>query len=285
MRIGLVSDIHGNARKVRKLYSMLKKQKVGCFILPGDLGDTYEEIIRVLKVFQKSKVPVYVIPGSHEPVKGYRKAIRECRKTAIIDCTKRRKIKGELDLVFIPGSDWLAPNGGFKLVRDHRSDKRFKELTLSYITDAVITDPHTTLVIAHIPPKFRKDGIDVAHYGKVKKSFFFASEEEIGVFPEGSIVTLEHAKELKKGGGPIAIKKQHVGSKPLRELLKKKKVQFFCCGHIHESGRKGVTPRGKRVRQNSWSKTLWYNVGEAAKGYGGLLIYQDGKMKYKNIAC
>jgi Icc-related predicted phosphoesterase len=287
--IGVISDIHGDTKKTRKLYAQVRKHKPDAILIPGDIGEGVDELMSVLNIFAKSKVPVYVMPGSHESVNDYKKTIRNLRGTAIVDVMKRKRIRvGDLDLAFIAGSDWLSCPDGFRTVRDKRSNRRQEAgagISFQYLIDLKkkVRNPDNTLVIVHFPPHTQvKNSIDIAHFGKVTDTAMIVGEE-FAILPKGAILPLEQAKAFKKLGAPIDIRKEHVGNKDLRKLLDSLSVKFFLCGHIHEAGRRAITTSEKRVRQGSWSSSLWYNVGCAAQGYAGIMQFEDGKMRFKQL--
>ncbi|MBD3319221.1 hypothetical protein GF342_04905 [Candidatus Woesearchaeota archaeon] len=281
---GIISDIHGETKKARKAYRKLKKF-VDYFLVPGDLGDEYGEIVKVLSVFSQSKCPVYVMPGSHEPRRDWNRAIRQFQGSAIVDCHRSRRISfDEIDVLFVPGSDWCAHTGQFRL----RPDKRFKVAKDEqgvFVTAATrLVRDRPTLLVSHVPPRFYKKGaIDRAQFGMATQDFIYVDQEGLRVIPKGAVFPKETASLLKRDGSPVKMLERNVGSKALRKLIRSQAIAFSVCGHIHEAGGKAVTLSGKRIRANTWHKRLYYNPGAVADGRAGVLVFRDGMMKYRNI--
>lgn len=311
LKIGILVCIHGNKAAARKLVKRYLQEKVDAIILAGDLGDNYKEIKQVLSAAKTKEVPVYVFPGSHEPPKDYYKAIKEL-KTSFIDCTKpkNRRVKtDDAEIVFLPGSDFIYYTGGFKLT-DKRSQlkKYYKKLTRHGITTKLhpfsieelrryVKQPKKTLVIMHVPPKFKtKKAIDVARFCVAKQTFILSEKHHkklfkgkgIEIFPkdpkgEQQVIPLAIGLKMKKLGYPIGILEANRGNECLAKVLNKLKIEKFICGHIHEAGQRGTTGKGKPVDEGTWSKELFYNASPAKEGKGGIYYIMNGKAMYKNI--
>jgi Icc-related predicted phosphoesterase len=284
LKIGLIGDLHGSAKLTKKLMKVFKKEVIDILIISGDLGDTFEEIEKVMRCF-KLKIPMYIIPGSHEPQEQYNLSLDLHRN--VTDARHKTKVTHDgLDIVFLPGSDILTHTGQFRVAKDRRVRHGDDEEKTFFVSDTkkLIKDPKKTLFVTHCPLKCKtKDGIDVAHFGKVQESFLIAGDDGLQMFPEGSIVTIDAAKELVANDCPVKIVKENVGNQAIRKLVNKLKINYFVCGHIHEAGPRAITRSEKKVRQGSWSDQIFYNPGAAMEGHAGLLAWNGKQMKYRNL--
>jgi len=315
IKFGIIGCPHGKVSSVKKIIKRFKKEKVDAIILPGDINSekkAYQSILKILSSLSKLKKPVYVIPGSHEPVKAYERALNNFKKNKyIIDCTqkknRRRKINS-YELVFLPGSGWLSGEGGFVL-KDSR--KVFKKKTRRYISKyygvpvklfyvkdlkKLVKHPEKTILISHFPPKFNKPGaIDVAKFGRLKsKKLKFKVKspdkkelENVMLLWQGlikdTVFELHIAEKLIKKGYPLKILNKNVGSEEIKKAIKKLKIKKQICSHIHEAGQRGCDSKGNLIKQGKWSKELFYNPGSAKEGKAGTYIIEKDKAKYKNI--
>ncbi|MBD3259791.1 hypothetical protein GF371_04140 [Candidatus Woesearchaeota archaeon] len=313
-KIGVVSDLHGNISAARNFAKYFLKHPVDAVVLNGDLSEIGEEdsVKDIVLCFKKLKCPVYVIPGSHESWKQYRK-LKRIKKNNIIDCFKmsnRKKKLDSYDLVFMPGSDFLSHNADFKMLsgRKELEDaeyiyERYERRTLkfSFIEDLfnLVKNPEKTIVVSHVPPLFRKgNAIYVAKFVKIPRKFkikekdleksdlilnMFLREGPVVEKSDQSLITLDMAKELRKFKYPAKIYKANRGNKNLAKAIKMLKVTKMICGHFHESGSKGCDSDGKYVSPNKKVKSLFYNSGPGFEGLGGIYFIHDGKVSYRNI--
>ncbi len=319
--------IHGNTEIMHKIISKMKKiktHKLDGIFLNGDLNadaDTIkkdtESIRRVIRTALKLNVPVYVMPGSHEPVKTYRDALKTFKNNKLVfDCTEehnRRIAVDDWDLIFLPGSDSLTPHGQFGLTLNNKTKKAYKKWKKSHgynidhyeiftLQDFVslVKNPHKTLMITHPPPKFNaKNAIDVANFGLVTENFIINKQiiskkevvkeikktgERFGVFEEGTILgNINIVRRLIKIGLPVIEKKQNVGNEFLKIVLMKMKIRKLVCGHIHESGGRACDSRGNRVRSGKWSRELFFNAGPVNEGRAGIITLRDDKAKWRVV--
>jgi len=216
LRIGIITDVHGNTKACRTLMNIYHKEKCDAIIVPGDLSRTMKEKDneRILKVLTKSKLPVYVMPGNYESKKGYNKAIKKYKRKHIHDCLKKptANIKGH-HVVFVPGSDLLSREASYHIVNNKKEAKKVKKhfpwqiepVILPKITKHLRKD---SILISHTPCKLPgKHSIDLAISGKPTK--YFVYREKIGkkviaeLITKQAIFSVEEARELKKKDIPL----------------------------------------------------------------------------------
>jgi len=306
MKLGVVACLHGNLKKTKKAAKVFKKADVDAIVLAGDIpADTKQSksLIKILKIFSKTKKKVYILPGSHEHYKEYYSALKKFKKNKfVIDCTKTNStIINSQKIVFLPGADATAPGAGFRAIKDRKSLKLFKrhvkqhkehfwgKITAYYISDLNKLLDKQSILIAHFPPEFKtKSAIDLATFGTPKKPFILLERHRelnkttvglVKMTPEHVVFTIDEAKRLIKAGYPVKIKGENVGNPYLKKLIKKRKVRFFICSHIHESGGRANNLKGKPVKQGKWSKELFYNCS----GRAGIVEFKNNLAMYRSV--
>jgi hypothetical protein len=177
-----------------------------------------------------------------------------------------------------------------KLLKEYR-DHGYRVFLISQL-NRFIRKPDTVL-LCHDPPRcYNAQGIDVAYSGIVRKNFTLKTVHAkiLGIrnplaliHLKGQIVPQPVAATLAKLKYPVSVKHRNVGIPDLRSFLRKKRILFFACGHIHEAGQRAITAAGKPVRPGKWSSSVWYNAAAAVKGKGGILIIDGKRAKFKNI--
>ena len=316
IKLGVIGCVHGKITPLRKIIKKFAKEKIDAIVLTGDINSPNkprQSIVKIIRILLQLKKPIFVIPGSHEPVKAYKEALRRFRGNKLVfDCTLKRNRTRKInsyELVFLPGSDWSAPGAGFRLLTNRRAlskfEKRRKQLLEFFFgpmkfffinsLKKFVKCPERTILISHIPPRFyKKTAIDVAKFGKPLRTFkikfkhtkrkFF--KEKIGVQiieAKHAVYSTDVARWLQKLGYPIKIVKENVGNKELRKWIKKLRIDKMVCSHIHEAGQRGCDLKGNLIEQERWSKELFYNPGSAGEGKAGIYIIEEDKAKYKNI--
>lgn len=312
IKIGTITDLEGNLRALNKILKIFLNNNIDLLVLAGDIpSQKKNSLLKILKLSLKLKIYIFIIPGSHESFDDYDKPIKELNNKLIIDGAKRSKVSfRNYEFIFLPGSDYLASNGQYILtnnIKNHAKKReknaqywahqKFKVFQVSKIKK-LIKNPKKTIIISHIPPRFNsKQAIDVAEFGKVMKEFQIKKEhlklkifgkllskESIGhKFSKDMILTLKSAKLLVKYNYPVKILKKNVGNKEIKNLIQKKNIVKLICGHIHESGNKACNLKGKIVKSNNMSEELFFNSGQAEKGYAGLVILKNNMAKYIKI--
>jgi Icc-related predicted phosphoesterase len=302
LKIGIIVCAHGNKNAVARLCREYEREKADIIALCGDLGDDFSEISRVLSA-TKSKTPVIAFPGSHEPAEDFAKAMK--KHPRVINGLKKRRVtlKGH-DIIILPGSNVNTARGSFRLLEEKRDAQKYRvrgyRVFVVEELKKLVRLPAKTIVLCHDPPKCAgTKAIDVAYSGVVEKTFVL-KPKHIGIFgkfmkkhlrnplfrihEKGGIVPEPYASKLSKLGYPVSVKHRNVGLQKLRQKLKRLRVPFFACGHIHEAGQRAVNSAGRQLKQGSWSSSVWHNAAPAVKGKGGMLIIENGKAKFKNIS-
>lgn len=285
LKIGIIACAHGNAKAAKQLCKAYKHENVDAIAICGDIGDDYEEINAVLKA-SKAHVPVIAFPGSHEPAKDYYKAVK---KSQAIDGTKKRRITiNNYDLITLPGSEVNVHGANFKIAtRKNKKELQAHKYKVFLVEELkkLVRKPEKTIILCHDPPKCTtKQGIDLANSGIAQKTILMTKNKKIiEMIFKGQIITQPQASIMANKKMPVKIIKQNVGNKELKNFLKKHKINFLACGHIHESGQKAVNAKCQKLRQGVLSNTVWYNAAPAAKGKGGILIIDKNKGTFKNI--
>jgi|GEM_PF-3847094 len=310
MKLGTIACLHGNLKNAREFAAKFKKADVDAIVLAGDIAKDEKQkqnLTKILKIFSKTGKTVLVVPGNHEQYDAYYGAIKKFKRNSlIIDTTKKSRlhILGH-PIVFLPGSGiGSAPGAGFRLLRDKKLLKSFRrriklkrahfwgKIIPTYLNDLAKLMRKDTIVIAHSPVKFSSpDGIDVAVFGEPKKTFLIIKRHKKlskttggSVMTKGMVVfTLDEAKHLIRSGYPVVIKKKNVGDPELRKLFRKKGITKFICGDIHEAGGRAVTWKGKSIKQNKWSKELFYNCSPGMEGRAGIVEFLHNTARYKNV--
>ncbi len=290
LKLGITACLHGDSKAAESLAKTFATKKCHALIMAGDLnsderpaGSLKEVLKAALKAF---KNPLLVIPGSHEPVKAYTKVIKELsRYKNLKDCSKKKKIelKG-YELLFLPGSDWLSSEGGFKF--SGKKEKLRKGLRL-FLTSAVPKprNPKKAVLICHVPPRFRGlEAIDVARFGVVEKDFFLKERGKVHFYPadpkgEKIIIQEEAAKRLMKKKAPVKILVKNRGSLEVTKLMKKLKLEKYLGGHFHESGGKACDGKGRKVQNRKWSEELYVNASMASSKKGAIVSLKEEKAK------
>lgn len=297
LKLGIIVCAHGNGKAVSRLRAAYERENVDAIALCGDLGDDFKEISAVLKGVSAAKVPIIAFPGSHEPAADYYRALKKFKR--IIDGTKTRRvtIKG-IDIVTLPGSGVNVPHASFRIADLKLPMAYQKRYRLFFINDLArfIRDPAKTVILCHDPPRGSSPrGIDVAYSGVVKKLFIvkpkhariFGAAAKANPFvlihERGSIVPEPYASKLAQHGYPVSVMHRNVGNEALKAFLKRKRVNYFSCGHIHEAGHRAVSAAGKPLKHGAVSSSVWYNAAPAVKGNGGILIIDGKQATFKNI--
>jgi len=302
MKLGVTSDLHGNLGKARKFASFFKKSDVDAIVLagytPSDKNQR-QSLTKILKIFTKTGKKIFILPGSHEQYIPYYAALTKFKK--VTDCTKTFIAKlNNQKIVFIPGADSTAPGAGFRILENKKQYLRFKrrvkemrehfwgKIAPFFVNDFAKYISKGVVVISHVPPEFKtRKAIDVATFGTPKKIFVLLerhkklSKTTRGslMIPDHVVFGLEEAKRLIKKGYPVRIITENVGNPWLKKIIRKNKIKFFICSHIHEAGGRANSSKGKTIKQGKWSKELFYNCS----GRAGIVEFLNGKARYRNI--
>jgi len=310
LKLGVIACLHGNLAKARKFATYLRKNNVDAVALVGDIGTDEKQkqsLVKIISIFAKLNKKIFVTPGNHEQLRAYYSALKKFKKNKnIVDCTKNPKIEfcGQ-KFVFWPGSGMAhAPGAGFFLMGNKwhakqlirkiklRKEHFFNPVKFFNFRDLTRHLDKNTVVVTHSPTKFSaNNAIDVAVFGRPSRAFSPSKKDRkldkttnMYVFtPQNSIFPLAEAKKFIKHGYPVKILKANVGNNYYRKILKKYKISKFICGDIHEAGGRANDWKGKQIKQNKWSKELFYNCAAGKEGRAGIVEFLNGKARYKVV--
>ena len=247
----LLSDIHGNLKVCEQAVKTANKLKAP-IIIAGDLmnweyrnpGNRFK---KTLKILDKCKKNVYVIPGSHEDVKNWLQITDETSKyRKIIDFN--RKI---IDMK----SFYLIGYGGSNTIVDEIIDKTYFRISPKkdeLMLDKLLKKSRKPIVfVSHIPPY---SYLDVAVFKKIKTG----KKKLFGIYPA-------------KPGEPGA-RTKHVGSRVLKKIVEKNRPLLHVFGHIHESAgfEELITHKKKNESRHlmvnaGMKKIITVNIGKTAR--------------------
>src|SRR3989344_2074835 len=129
IKLGIITDLEGNLTILNKLLEIFSKNNIDLLVLAGDIpSQKKNSLLNILKKSLKLKIPIFIIPGSHESFDDYDKPIKKLNNKLIIDGTKKLKTSfKDYDFVFLPGSDYLAQTGQYVLSGKKRNKKFHKK--------------------------------------------------------------------------------------------------------------------------------------------------------------
>lgn len=308
MKLGVVACLHGNLGNVRKFAARFRKENIDAVALVGDIGSDEKQkqsLVKIIKIFSNIKKKVFVMPGNHEQLRAYYSALKKFKKNKnIVDCTKNPKIDfcGQ-KFVFLPGSRLSSATGaGFRILTNRKYLKRFKLFVKShkkhfsgrvkptFLSDFTKYFSERAVLMAHSPIKFNtKNAIDVADYLEATKNFIIPKklsnihEKDLHIVSKDSIFSYEIYKDLLKAKLPIKRQIKNVGDDVLKKLLKKYKISKFICGDIHEAGGRANDWKGRQVKQNKFSKELFFNCAAGKDGRAGIVEFLNDEARYRMV--
>ena len=319
---GIISDVHtSDPLKVKSALNTLKKLGAQKLIFNGDLiGERYGFIPPqyylqfVLKSAADTGLETYVQFGSHEEFLPSSEVLNHVSRLYgnIIDVSKQKRVEGtDHHLVFLPGSDYTAggeytfgshiPTGTY--IRQKKGlipfeSKEQLEILLQQqevvgmaryenVLDFkdYIKDPARTIVVCHVPPKFKgnSNAVDVACFAEGK---------------EGEIISLIDLKKMmEKRVGNLAsdqlervaglhgytVKRENSGSKDLASLYSQLSITKAINGHFHESAHRAHDHFGRGIPENTFTPELFWNASYIDGSKAGLLLVRDTLVSYRNI--
>lgn len=275
---GVISDIHGQAKKARIMAQELKNRGVDAFILPGDLGCNNEisnrcantpadkeEIKSSIEAVAAAGLPVFVIPGNHESKQDYDAAMEAAQQSYpnIIDMTKYRVVDGLVaDIISLPGYSFQS---GMVQVKE-------------------------------------RDGvIDITAAKFIPTNGFLIHDEDISSLNQyrqgldDPIILVTHAggKTNASKSPTTTFEGTDVGDERITYAMKEQNISFAVVGHIHEAGGLAVTVDGAPVSQGEWAFQFTANFGtlepwiyldgKARKGMAGILTIEGDKGKFEMV--
>ena len=299
-KYGIISDIHKKPEYLDQIVNKLKVEEIDKLILNGDIGDSWLKIFRTLEVVSKLDIETYIQPGSHESVEDYSNVVFSfCNKYSnFIDVIKNQKIENkDHDLVFLPGSDFLA-GGGYLLgdfeewdnaVCKTQSDE-FNYLSNIRVLDTLVSDPDKTISICHVPRKFNDldSSVDYAYF----------AESATGIVTSGEVIEKAVRREYSSHMNQLQLdrnldklafshgftfKRENRGNEELAKSYESNGITKAISGHFHESSHRAHDSNSILVPEGQFTDNLFYNSGAADYGLAGILCVDGNKVAYKNI--
>jgi len=294
-KYGIVSDIHMNPELVRPVLERLGSEGIDNLVLLGDCGNDELTVAYVLNETKELGKDTFVVPGNHETLRGFYAPMQffGSQSSHLVDCTQNPKIeKGDHDLVFLPGSNWLC-GGEFKLVDD--SEIETGNYPTPYGPRRVInmndlrnfvTHPDKTIVMSHAPRRFY-------HSGKsVDEAYFAELMDGSGLIPgmvlenqirqETGEQDYEKISEIARTRGYI-LKNEKSGNVSLAELYNELGIRKAINGHFHESVGVAHDADGRAVAQGELVDELFWNASYNDAGKFGILTVDGEKAGYQNL--
>jgi len=299
-KYGIISDIHKKPEYLEQIVSNFKDENIDKLILNGDIGDSWLSIMRTLEGVNNLGVETYIQPGSHESLEDYSQVVGSfCKKYGnFIDVLKNQKIEtADHNLVFLPGSDFLA-EGGFLLGDYEDIDNTICKTetgSLMYLSNIntlnkLVTDAEKTVVVCHIPRKFSDidKSVDYAYFAETANGTVTSGELiEKAIRREYSshMNKLELDQNLDKLAltHGFVFKRENRGNEELAKSYELNGITKAVSGHFHESSHRAHDSDSILVPEGEFTDNLFYNSGAADYGLAGLLFVDDNKVAYKNI--
>lgn len=267
IRFGVVSDIHGEGEKARKIAQNFSNQNLDAILIAGDISRHFldkknipesKEIKDSLIPFLETGKPVYVIAGNHESKNIYFKTISELSQkyNNLFDLAT-------LDYVDLQGVNIFGVSGGtFNASNGFNIKKKIKS-----IDDTVFNlDSDPVLMISHMPAKFNHvEAIDEIYSIQIGKKK----------------ITDRHKAEklIYQGNEFIKFNFKHSGLKELTNLIKNKNISFSVSGHYHMN--RGANNLYENILEDINSSNLFMSPGAAQYDMAGILTIKDNQAKYE----
>ncbi len=280
IKFGVVSDIHNEGEKAKKIAKRFQEQRVDAIIIAGDIsryfGD-YEHIPESVEIrnsiihFLETKKPVYVIAGNHETRDCYFRTISKLTKdyNNLFDLStlKYADLNG-VNIFGVSGGTFFLPLGGFSVKQEIKS-----------IDDAVFSlDNDPILMLSHVPPRFNHKGaIDCNYNIKINKTFKLGKK----VFKKGKVISNRHVYEDILAGRADITKtnSRNSGLKELTNLIIKHNIQFSISGHYPTN--QGANDLKQNLEQGKYYNQLFMNPGGCQYGMADILTINKNKAKYE----
>ena len=156
MKFLLFSDVHDDIKQTKKLLQRAHEKKVDIIIVPGDFTEFDTGLRRMLKMFNETKVPVYVLHGNHENLEKLESTIKDYPNLTLFH--KDHFIVD--DIVFLGyGGD------GFS-----RQDSEFRKIARTWY--GKFKDKRVVLITHGPPYKTKLDKLKAGHVGNMDYRIF-----------------------------------------------------------------------------------------------------------------
>ncbi len=150
MKILAFADIHGHKTALEHLLKKAKKQKVELVICAGDITVFERGIDSMLRILDKTGLPVFIVHGNHESEEVMRHFVRKHKNIRFLH--KKAYVIGDSLLIGYGG-------GGFSM-----TDREFEKTMKRY--SKVLNKHRHFILVTHAPPyKTKIDLINRHHCG------------------------------------------------------------------------------------------------------------------------
>ena len=228
-----VSDLHGNTKKIQKLFEMIKKEKpdsafIGGDILPNYLTKNIEEFVETNLLSEirkiKNKTTIFLILGNDDP-RIFEDLFIKADEEKIINYMHNKTVR--FNDFFVTGYSFVPPTP-FNL-------KDWEKYDVSRYVDVGAVSPEEGLRTVNVSD-------DIKRYSTIAEDMDILSknsppEKTIFLFhspPYKSYLDLADLEGKKVDHAPLDV---HVGSITIERFIKKKKPFVTLHGHVHESPR------------------------------------------------
>jgi len=228
-----VSDLHGNTKKIQKLFEMIKKEKpdsafIGGDILPNYLTKNIEEFVETKLLSEirkiKNKTTIFLILGNDDP-RIFEDLFIKADEEKIINYMHNKTVR--FNDFFVTGYSFVPPTP-FNL-------KDWEKYDVSRYVDVGAVSPEEGLRTVNVSD-------DIKRYSTIAEDMDILSknsppEKTIFLFhspPYKSYLDLADLEGKKVDHAPLDV---HVGSITIERFIKKKKPFVTLHGHVHESPR------------------------------------------------
>lgn len=167
----------------------------------------------------------------------------------------------------------------------------------------LVDRPERTIVFCHVPRRFDGlvDAVDEAEFGVAAEDFsvdmvlYDDGEVQFGSilkpmkgrtarkFGKGSFFMLALARDLKRAGCPVELRKENKGNSGLKSVYGGLGITKAVSGHFHESVHRAHDSRGNPVAENTFVDELFWNASYLDERKVGVLAVEGGKVSYENI--
>jgi len=252
MKIGLFTDNHSSG--LEKKFAE-KMQDVDLILFTGDLVEhsTKEKIYKALIPFCELGIPFYAIPGNYEKPRIWHDICDYLTENHpnFVNAAKKQVCKFEnFNLVFIPGTE-----------KSHFNGEAFK-VTVDNLLDLIkqVENLNNILLITHEPPKQDyKTGTDVGVQAKSTLDDAVLYGEDIKKVIDSGLYKVEYVNQ---------------GNKKIRAFIDRLNIKFVFSGHMHKACN-AVNYIGKRIKENTFTDSLYFNPGAAKDGWFGLVDIEE----------
>jgi len=264
---GVVSDIHNEPIKAKKIADKLMQENVDAIVVTGDMAKTLpmpfnlsekKHIRDSLIPFLETGKPIYVIAGNHETRFVYKKTMKQLAEDYdnLFDLAtlKYADLNG-VNLFGVSGG-YPGPIGNFSL-----------DYALKKVDKAVFSlDKDPVLMISHMPPRFNHPGAIDCVYDVLTN--------------DGKIIKNRHKGEkvIEEGNGK-KLNSQNKGEQDLTDLILEGDISFSVSGHYHMN--QGANDFSENIPQNILVYRLFMNPGAAKYDMAGILTIKGEKAKYE----